>query len=144
MKKTIKVGQYDISWISSEFQEVFGDVKVSPKRVKFQARTLEKKMTDSQIISEWKPTEATLDEVVYALDKKDGLLMNSYTNIFYVRDSKNTLWAVGAHWYPFCGGWIVLVLSVARAIEWRAGTQVLSKVFGTSDFGKLETLGLEK
>ena len=98
MKTKIKVGMYNIGWMGSGFQEHFGDVKCSPKKFKLESRILEKPMIDKDILSDWKPAEVTLDEFVYALEEKTGLLVNGYTNIFYIRDGKKELWAVYALW----------------------------------------------
>lgn len=139
-KQFIKIGRYNIRWLGDSFEKHFGNIKVAPKKVKLVSKILEKPMIDKEILSKFQPTEITLDELVWALKNKKGLLENGYANIFYIRDAENTLWTVNAHWDSVHREWHVYAGSVENPDEWGAGRQVLSRKFGT---GNLDSWNLD-
>ena len=142
MKNFFTVGQNKIGYISQKFKDNFSGMEVKmPKKLKLEHKVLEKPMIDKDILREWKPKEATLGELAWAMKnpEKAEMLMSGYANIFYIRDKINTLWAVRAYWGG--DGWVVSVYSVADRGAWPAGSQVLSQVFGFGTLGDSE-LGL--
>ena len=125
MKQKLQVGKFNIGWMSENFKQVFGDVKVSPKKCNLIVKVLKKPMTDKQILSDWKPENVTLDEVLWTLNHKEGL--KGEYNIFYVKDSTEILWAVDAYWYG--GARNLDANSVEYPFEWVAGSQVFSRKY---------------
>lgn len=94
---------------------------------------LRKSSLDTPIIAELggkAKAETTLTEM-FSLMKKQGngksgvLLNNGYANIFYIKDQKGVLRAVGARWYG--GGWDVRAGSVEDPGRWGGGYQVFSR-----------------
>jgi hypothetical protein len=59
--------------------------------------------------------------------EKGALLTNGYANIFYVRDTEDMLWAVGARWRAGYRGWYLYANSVEYPREWFAGFRVCSR-----------------
>ena len=130
MKNFFTVGTNNIGYISQLFKDIFGDMDVKiPKKLKLEVKVLDKPMTDQKIFDEWQPKESTLGEFAWALKNEPRMLKNGYASIFYVRDNRNTLWAVYAGWRPRCGGWGVNVSSVAYLSGWGGGGRVLSQAF---------------
>ncbi|TSC83492.1 MAG: hypothetical protein G01um101417_543 [Parcubacteria group bacterium Gr01-1014_17] len=56
-----------------------------------------------------------------------ALLINGYANIFYVRDTEGTLWAVSAYWRADYREWRLFAYSIGYQNEWSAGYQVCSR-----------------
>ena len=150
-KTYFKKGKNDIHWLSSNFQEHFGDLDfVEVAECTLQVKKLERDMLDKEILTEWKPEESTLGELAYALKNWEniGLLRDDYANIFYIRDKDKILWAVLARWDSGRGGWYVHASSIedpyewrAGSHEWRAGSRVVSRnyAFRPSDSSDLES-----
>ena len=140
MNTKIKEDNLNIKLIWSGFTDNFGEPGVSPKKWIPKCRTLERDMLDSEILSEWKPDEVSLDAFSYCLKSKEGMLLNGYANIFYIRDQKGILRAVVAYWDAGDGGWRVGAHSVGYASGWDAGGGVVSrKWLSPSDTLTLET-----
>jgi hypothetical protein len=55
------------------------------------------------------------------------LLINGYSNIFYIRGSDGNLWAVRAHWNSRYDHWNVEAHSVVFPHGWLIGSQVFSR-----------------
>src|SRR3990167_3775950 len=127
----IEIGKFNIGYIGSNFQEHFGSQNIKPKKCKLESRVLEKNMDDKAILAELKPQEVTLNEFIYTLERDKNLLKNGYNNIFYIRDGKNTLWAVIAGWDSDDRVWFVDAVSVTSPREWCAGYRVLSQSFSS-------------
>lgn len=118
-------------------------ITLPKKKIVFHTKTLEKPMLDKDILSQWKPEECTLSDFAWALKHSDTLLTNGYANIFYIRDSKGTLWAVYCFWDSDRRYWYVYAFSVEDPNEWRAGNRVFSRrFFDTADAVKDKTLTL--
>lgn len=108
------------------FQGWFGDKEVEiPKKLKLVSKTLEKPMTDKEILDQWKPEEVTLGDFAYALNnwEKCGLLRNSYANIFYI-DGR----VVYARW-DAGRGWDVNAHEVSSPDAWDDGYRAFSRKF---------------
>jgi predicted metal-dependent peptidase len=92
---------------------------------------LKKNSLDKPILAELgDKAETTLSAIWELLTKQPNgesgvLLTNGYANIFYVRDAKGVLWAVGARWSS--GGWYVCASSVEGPGGWNEGSQVFSR-----------------
>ncbi|MEK6881215.1 MAG: hypothetical protein AABY22_16460, partial [Nanoarchaeota archaeon] len=119
---------------------------IMPKELKLKNRVLEKPMLDKDILAKWKPKETTLGEFAWAIKnhEKAKLLKNDYTNIFYIRDNDNTLWAVRARWDSFNRYWFVGAYSVGYPSGWAARNQVLSQAFNSGNLENLDSGNLEK
>lgn len=140
MKITDK--KLNIYYLGPDVRRLFGDMEFElPNKVELQSKTLDRPMTDKEILSEWKPKEVGLSDIAYALINHGEckLLRNGWANIFYIRDSSGTFWAFKASW---CDGrgWSVNLCSVASDGPWSAGYRALSQSFGS---GTLETLDLD-
>lgn len=124
----MKITDYNFHLWGS-FKDNFGSIEFKETKPKLETRTLHRNMLDKDILSEFKPKECTLGDLVYALKnpKKVGLLENGYANIFYIRDAKGTLWAVRASWHAVDRGWLVFAHSVSYPVGWLDGSQVVSR-----------------
>ena len=93
---------------------------------------LEKASVDKTILAQLgDKAEIKLAHFFALLEKQskgeDGvLLVNGYANIAYIRDSKGTLWAVGALWDSLFRCWDVRARSVGSPGAWGTGSQILS------------------
>lgn len=111
----------------SSFLEVFGDMKVQVDSTgPFQTKKLPRPMNDREILAELGPEEVDLGYVANTLKQADRDLWC----LFYVKDAKGTLWAVGAGWYG--GRWYVGACSVGSPYDWRAGRRVFSRRFSAT------------
>lgn len=108
----------------SSFLDRFGDMEMDENDSgPFETKKLPCNMTDKEILAELRPEEVTLGYVAKALmqaDSDEGYL-------FYVRDTEQVLWAVGARWVG--GYWGVYASSVERPDDWVAGDRVFSRRF---------------
>lgn len=110
------------SYQGQNFQKLFGDMKYINKVSKLYSKVLEKSMLDSEILSEFKPTELTLGEVFNYLKN----IKDNYTSmIFYCRDRDGILRAVFVFWNGV--GWFVGADSVGDPLRWFGGNQVFSR-----------------
>ena len=110
------------SYQSFYFIEWFGDMKYEQKVSDLYSKRLERYMSDSEILSELKPTELTLGEVFNYLENKAN---KDCSMIFYCRDKNGELRAVGVYWDD--GGWGVYALSVEGPSRWAGGFRVFSR-----------------
>ena len=140
MTNYFQVGKNKILYVGDSFKKHFCSIDVKiPKKLKLKSKILEKWMLDQDILNHLKPKESNLGELAWALKNESRMLKNGYANIFYVRDKKNTLWAVNAGWSS--DGWSVYAYSVTDPYGWDDGSQVFSQVFSvlkTLDSGDLE------
>ena len=120
-----------IAWIGENFQNNFlGKVEDPQGKTTLRISKFKKNSLDQPILDELgSKAETTLANIWELLKKQPNgqsgkLLTNGYVNIFYVRDAKGVLWAVGVHWSS--GGWHVFACSVGHPHEWRGGHQVFS------------------
>lgn len=117
-------GKDDIYWLNSDFKKHFSsDFKYSNKN-KLVTKKLERDMADKEVLDELRPEEVTLGDIYCALKKFDK---NGWY-LCYIRDSKDVLWAVDAHW-DAGDGWYVFAYSVEDPYRWVAGGQVFSRRF---------------
>ncbi len=119
-----KEGENDIYWLGSNFKKRFGQIQFEITTDTLKTKTLERSVFDKEILAELQPQEATLGDLYHALTYLD----KGGWYIFYIRDEKNTLWAVGARWYSG-GGWGVEAGSVERPGRWSDGRRVVSRGF---------------
>lgn len=119
-----QVRKNKIVYIGNNFEEWFS-ADAKPKKVTFTFKKLEKSMSDSEILAELKSQEFTLDELAYIIQTSPDLLINGYTNIFYLRDKSGTLRTVSVHWGD--GGWCVSALEVTHPGRWHGGYRVFSR-----------------
>lgn len=140
--------KFNIGYTGSNFEAHFMGMEFTlPKKPKLTFKVLEKPMTDQAILSELKPEETTLGEFLWAIKNHKKILddKNYISNIFYIRDKQNTLWAVDAFFRAGNGYWDADASSVGGPDEWPAGYRVVSGKFGSelggSDSRHLETAG---
>lgn len=120
-----------ISYLGNNFKEWFFGQIVAPRAAyAMKSAILKKSSLDEPIIKELGQTAETDLAAIFELmvrqsDGQEGdLLTNGYANIFYIRDAKGVLRAVGAHWCY--DGWYVGADPVSDPYEWFAGFSVLS------------------
>lgn len=117
-------GKHGLSWIGSTFTEKLGDLEFTlPKTPMTEIRTLTRPMLDKEILAEFKPAPVTLGDILVTLPTLD----KSKYYIFYVNDSKGTLWPLSGDWSD--GGWGVEADSVSCPDGWRAGGGFVSRRF---------------
>lgn len=122
--KHITEGRNDISWLGSNCKEHFGKMLVrSVKVTEFETKTLERPMSDKDILAEFGPEEVSLGFLMGALKSLD----KQHWYIFYIRDAEKTLWAVNAFWDG--AGWGVVANSVSDPGRWDDGRRVVSRGF---------------
>ena len=121
-------------WVGSNFQSWF-DAKVEDpmSAVTLRGHQLLRSSVDGPIIAELggeAKVETTMS-AIWALLKKQSkgqtgtLLVNGYANIFYVRDAKGVLRAVGVDWNG--GGWGVAASPVEGPSTWDGDGRVFSR-----------------
>lgn len=133
---TGKDAKVRISYLSPDFKKEFGDkIEEAFAGSIIHGRDLRRNSIDGPIINELggkEKAETTLAEI-YSMMEHDaggmtnGPLINSHTNIFYVKNINGILRAVSVYWRV--EGWIVSVVSVEDPHEWSAGSQVFSRNF---------------
>jgi hypothetical protein len=121
-----------IGYVSDNFKARFGKkVEEDVPAGNVNAHNLLQASLDPPIITELGDKhETSLSEVSQLMTAQGNgengtLLTNGYANIFYVRDTEGTLWAVHVSWHS--DGWNVYADSVENPGEWNAGIQVLSR-----------------
>lgn len=125
-KEAFIEGKNNIGWVGSTFKEKFYDTSFIVKEAEgLQTKTLERSMNDREILAELKPQAVTLGDVLVFLSKAN----KSDWYIFYVNDTKGTLWAVSARWFSGYGGWFVEAYSVGGPGGWSGGYRVVSREF---------------
>ncbi len=139
---TTNIKAVKLAWIGDNFKQHFLNKVEEPQgEVELRVSQLKKASLDKPILQELglpacpargqgDKAETTLANIWQLLTKQPNgesgtLLTNGYANIFYVRDAKGVLWAVGAYWYS--GGWRVDAYSVESPDEWHGGDQVFSR-----------------
>ena len=125
----------NIGWTGENFKEHFlGKVEENITDATLAIHRLEQSALDAPIRKEL-GSERGVTTLAYFFNlikkqsngQKGHLLVNGYANIAYIRDKKNTLWAVRARWLSFYGYWLVDAYSVENPLEWLAGYQILSR-----------------
>ena len=111
------------SYQSPSFIEWFGDMEYEEKVSKLYSKSLERNMSDNEILSKLKPTELTLGEVFDYLKNKADKKNSQF--IFYCRNIAGMLRAVHVDWYD--DGWYVYADSVEDPSGWDGGYQVFSR-----------------
>ena len=91
-----------------------------------------KSSVDKLIIAELGEHDTYLADLWMMLEKQPNgeegsLLVNGWSNIFYIKSKNSQLWAVYAYWNATDGGWYVRANSVTSPYEWDAGYQVVSR-----------------
>lgn len=141
-KDRFKVGEIEgvkIGWFGDNFKAAFltGDGKVERDVVEAVLRINEIRQSsvDGPIIAELggeEMAETTLAQMykmmkAQGFGQKGNLLVNSYANIFYIRDAKGVLWAVFCHWYSRYDVWHVGADPITIPRRWPDGSQVVSR-----------------
>lgn len=124
-KNIFKAGKNNIGYVSSAFNEYFGDLECGEDGVNggLTAKTLEKSMNDDEILKELNPAPVTISELLAFMKNAD----KSVWHICYIKDSNDVLRAVSVRWDD--GGWRVYAYSVEHPDRWSAGGQVFSRNF---------------
>lgn len=137
--------KFNIGYTGSNFEAHFMGMEFTlPKKPKLTFKVLEKPMTVQAILSKLKPEETTLGEFLWAIKNHKKILddKNHISNIFYIRDKQNTLWAVFAFFYAGSGYWYANAFSVEDPDAWDAGHRMVSGKFG-SELGNSDSRHLE-
>jgi hypothetical protein len=112
-------------------------VKSTPKAI-FTAFDLQKPLTDDEIRAELRDCHVFEDVSIFCAHlaemlkrqkngekKEDGLLVNGYASIFYVRGVDNEIFVVHTYWRAGLRGWDVRVVRLGIGC-WDAGCRVFS------------------
>lgn len=131
---TSAMAEVKIGYLGDNFKKWFlGKTEEPNNQTELTYATLSRASVDKPILDELGNTVETTISMVWELLKLQPngeggvLLTNGYANIFYVRDTNNTLRAVNASWHVDDGGWYVRASSVGYPYEWRAGYRVFSR-----------------
>lgn len=116
-----KVGKNNIGYVSSDFIKEFRNEKIT-KGIKLPFQKLPRYMSDSEIISELKIQECTLDDILVTLNEATDDMKDGWANIFYVKDHPSRV--VGVRWSGGGGGWGVDGWD--RGGRWVGGSRVFS------------------
>lgn len=123
-------------WLGSNFLQHFSGTTLPPCPAgKINIHKLNKGSVDGPIIAELggeSVAETSLAQLHWMImqqpnGEQGNLLANGYANIFYIRDTKGTLWAVLCGWDSVGRFWLVEASSVAFPDRWFAGRQVVSR-----------------
>jgi hypothetical protein len=132
------VGKNSIGWVGVNFKERFYDMEFLPKETELEVRTLEKPMTDKEIIKAWHLEPIELGELLNYLKTAD----QSKWYLCHIKDSDGVLWAVYGLWGV--GGWVFGADPLDDPSGWCAGRQFLSRGFSdTLSSESSDTLSLE-
>jgi len=112
-------------YLYDSFKEWFVDELPKPKKVDLKFKTLERDITDKEILTDLQPTKTTLEELSYALN--NNLFDKSCCYVGYIKDKSGVLRSVDVGWVA--GGWNVLAYSVENPSEWGGWRQVFSPEF---------------
>ena len=123
-----------IAWLGDNFQQHFL-TKVEEPQAETELRISRRKKTslDAPILAELGSAAETTLASIWELLKKQpngesGIIpINSYSNIFYVRDVNGVFWAVRVFLYG--DGWRVNAHSVEYSLEWLGDYLVFSSNF---------------
>lgn len=133
---TSRKAKVKIAWLGGNFKNQFLEKAEAPtpEMTLCYARLVHAAL-DSEIRKEIGTgcEEATLAAIWTLMERQPNgktgvLLTNGYANIFYVRDTNGTFWAVHVHWFALGGGWRVSARSVSRPHGWGGGGRVFSQV----------------
>lgn len=140
-KDIFKPRQHNIEWVSSDFQDWFGEMEVEETvdTAPLTFKKLERDMLDKEILEEWKPAEVTLADVLVTMKTNGNMLKDGWANLFYVKDITGELRTVYVGWRSGSRGWLVSAYSVSDRIWWGAGSQVFSRNW-LSETKTLDTL----
>lgn len=128
-KHVFAKGVNNIGYVDSDFTKEYGEEEVNPGRV-LVGKKLERSMTDTEIISEFKVQEVTIGDVFATMNAAPEDMKDGYSNIFYVKGQSRV---VSVSWRG--GEWCVHAWD--RGSGWRAGRRVFSPA--TSDSQNLNT-----
>lgn len=111
------------SYQSSNFREWFADMEYPEDGVGaiLYNKKLPRRMNDSEILTELKPTEVTIYDIYDTLKTLD----KSVWGIFYCKDVTGVLRSVFVDWDG--GGWFVCADDVEDPVQWSDGRQVFSR-----------------
>lgn len=143
-----ETGGVKIAYIGSDFRENFqGKVERGVESAELQIHDLRESARDPEIISELvgrevsesdelqdaaAQMESTLSHLWSLLRTQEGgsddgpLLISGYANIFYIRDTDGTFWAVGVRWDSVVCGWNVNADPLDCLDDWNAGSRLVS------------------
>ncbi len=129
---TTNIKAVKFAWFGDNFKQHFLHKEEAPQgEVELKVSQLKKDSLDKPILTELgDKAETNLTSIWELLEKQPNgeqgiLLTNGYANIFYVRDSKGVLWAVGVYWDG--DGWGVDADSVEIPFEWFVGFLIFSR-----------------
>lgn len=131
---TSKKAKVKISYLGDNFKENFlAKIEESVGKTELRYHKLRKGSVDGLILAELggeDNAETMLSETFALMEmqpsgESGALLTNGWANIFYIRDVKGVLWAVGCCWSD--DGWSVDADSVESPREWIGGNQVFSR-----------------
>lgn len=137
IQEEFQVRKHDIGYLGSDFLPRLGHLPLEEKTVgSFQK--LPRYMKDSEIISEMKPGECSLGDVLAFLKKAPKECFDGNWNLFYIAE---TAFVVGVCWFAGFGRWCVRAWD--RGSAWDADFRVFSPATGSSKPSELGSSTLE-
>lgn len=135
---TSKKATVAIGWLGDNFKSHFlGKIEENVPATTLRVHCLTRDSLDKDIRAELTPEteETTLTCLWNLLSKqprgqKGILLTDGRANVFYIKDARGNLWAVGAGWDSPDGRWRVHAPSVTDPRGWLEGDQVFSRKVG--------------
>lgn len=122
--------KYNITYQGSNFKKWFDIDSATPSKIDIKFHTLERDMTNEEILKEIKPEEITLDELAYIL--KEELIDKKGYFLFHTKDGSDITRAVCAYWFAGLG-WFVDAFGLGHQFDWLAGSRVVSPQVWSKD-----------
>jgi hypothetical protein len=123
-----------IGWLGDNFKKHFlPKVEKNTPAANLAIATLAQASLDAPVLKELGTrAETALAHLWHLLSlqpqgQSGPLLVNGCANIFYIKDTSGTLWAVRAGWDADYGDWHVEACSMSSPSGWVAGRRVVSR-----------------
>ena len=111
----LQQGKNNIAYLDSDFYKYFGEEDIKPKEIDFKFTTLDKPMTEGEMLKEYDP-KITIEEFMSIFPK----LKKSGWYLFFIGGC-----LVRVDWGD--DGWGVRVRPVRESAEWLAGSRLVSR-----------------
>ncbi len=131
-----KTAEVPIGWISDAAKSIVGSYTEPEPEIAetgLNIHKLCKASVDATILAELGERATTTWAQMYEMMRRQGrgqegnLLVNSWSNIFYIRDRNNKLWAVDCGWNAGSRCWRVRAFPVTVPSTWDADNRVVSR-----------------
>ena len=125
-------------WFDDNFRKYFlsgkGKIEIGVPTTELRVHTLRRVSGDEPIIRDLGGESVVETSLAYMAElisrqpqgQKGVLLTNGWANIFYIRDSSDTLWTVDCCWSSGDRRWRVVACPIPHPYGWLGGDQVFS------------------